>query len=301
MGVILITGASGLIGTALTGSLLARGDTVRHLSRGSPIRGDGVKVFAWDPSTGRVDPAAFERVDHIVHLSGASLADGRWTHARWKAIEDSRIGAARLLRKAAGEVRPPLKAFISASGINYYGAVTSDRIFSENDPPGDDRVGQLTREWEAAADNFGDMCRVVKLRTSVVLARHGGALPRMASVARWGLAAPLGTGRQYMPWVHLDDLVRLYLRAIDDPNMVGAFNVAASHQLTNREFMRALSKAVGRWMIPVAVPAILLKTLFDGAAVLLLEGSRASNEKLLSTGFRFTYDETHVALEKILQ
>lgn len=301
MSLVLITGGSGLIGTALTRSLLAHGHAVRHLSRKAGRRDDGVNAFAWDPSRGTIDAAAFDGVEYIVHLSGAPVAERRWTRARLKVLDDSRVGAALLIRKASRDHGVALKGFISASGINYYGAVTSEHVFDEEDPPGTDVIGQLTRRWEDAAFGFADLCRVVVLRTPLVLAREGGALPKLARIARWGLAAPLGSGRQWMPWVHINDLVRLYLIAIANETMKGAYNVATSSPVTNREFMRALAHATHRWMLPFPVPGFLLRLALGGVAGLLLEGSRASNAKLLATGFCFQHVDLQREMRILLQ
>ena len=300
MATILITGGSGLIGTHLTSTLRTAGHTVRHLSRTPGGRSD-VPVFTWDVEQGVLDPAALAGVDHIVHLAGAPIDHGRWTPRRVQELIDSRAESARLLLRVAREQGTRPTSFVSAAGINYYGAVTSDHIFTEDDPPGNDTIGRISRAWEDAVDEWCDHCRVVKLRTPPVQAADGGALPRLAGLARWGLAAPLGTGRQIWPWVHIDDLVAAYVRAITDPVLQGAYNVCAPEQPDNRTSMRTLARVLHRPFLLPPVPGILLRLLLGGVADALLHGSRISGSRLKATGFTFQYPELEPALRDLLQ
>lgn len=299
MATVLITGGSGLIGTQLTQLLLAEGFRVRHLSR-QPQLDAPVPVFAWNIGQGTVDPAALQGVDHVIHLSGANIAEKRWTTARMRELYASRSGAAELLRQAAETAGTYPTSFISASGINYYGTFTSERILTESDPPGNDTLGRLCQAWEATADAWSPHCRVVKLRTPIVLARSGGALPQMAAPARWGLAAPLGSGQQWMPWVHIADIARAYLHAIRNTDMRGAYNVVAPEQPSNRLFTRTLATTLHRPAFLPAVPQFLLRTALGELSSLLLEGTRASNAMLLDTAFEFRYSRLEDALGELL-
>lgn len=297
MAIVLITGGSGLIGQALTRALRADDHEVRWLTR----RPEGPFQFRWDPMRGQVDPAALDNVEHIVHLAGAGIADKRWSKARIEELIHSRAGSARLLLRFAQQKGIPLKSFVSAAGIGYYGAVTGDHLFTEKDPPGTDTIARISMEWERAAEEWNRLCRMVKLRTPMVLAREGGALPRLAALARWGLAAPLGTGRQWMPWVHIDDLMRIYMQALFQEDMSDAYNVSAPGQPTNKEFMRALAQALKRPFFLPSVPAFALHLGVGELASVLLGGSRASNEKLLATGFRFEHEKLDEALGDLFQ
>lgn len=296
MATILITGGSGLIGSALTKALQQDGNAVRWLSRTAGER-NGVKAFAWDVDQGTIDAAALEGVDHIIHLAGAGIADKRWTDARKKELERSRAESARLLLRTSKAQGLAPKSFISSAGINYYGAVTGEHIFTENDAPGTDHIAHLSKVWEEAVDEWAPVCRVVKLRTPLVLARNGGGLKKLAMPVRFGLGAPLGSGKQWMPWVHVDDLVRIYHHALTNEAMRGAYNVNASEQLTNRNFTKAVAKALNRPMILPPVPGFLLKIALGELSSILLEGSRATNAKLLATGFTFRYDTLAPALK----
>lgn len=298
MAIILITGGSGLIGTALTASLRHDGHEVRHLSRTQGER-DGVMAYRWDVPHGFVDPAALRGVDHIVHLAGAGIADKRWTKRRVQELIDSRALSARLLLETAIRAGCGPKSFISAAGINFYGTVTSPHVFTEADPFGTDTMARICREWEAAADEWAALCRVVKLRTPFVLARTG-PLERLAAPVRWGLGAPLGSGRQWMPWVHMDDLVRAYRQAMDDPRMSGAYNVNTGNEVTNVALMRTVAEVLHKPFFLPAVPAFALRLLLGELSVALLEGSRASNRRLLATGFRFEHAGLREALEHVL-
>jgi len=296
---ILITGGSGLVGGALTPALQREGHSVRWLSRTAGTT-KGVRRHAWDIARGSIDPEALAGVDHIIHLSGAGIADKRWTEQRMYELYRSRGGAARLLLKKAQEhgIRP--KSFISASGIGYYGAVTTDHVFVENDAPGTDAIGKLTKDWEDAADEWASLCRVVKLRTPMVLARDGGALKRLSAPFRFGLGAALGTGRQWMPWVHLDDLIATYTHAVADARMNGAYSVVADEQPHNADFMRAVARALHRPFFLPNVPALALRLALGELSVILLEGSRASGERLAGTSIRFSHNTLASALRQTL-
>jgi uncharacterized protein (TIGR01777 family) len=299
MSTILITGGSGLIGSALTEALERDGHEVRWLSRAAGER-NGVKAFAWNVERGTVDPEALRGVDHIIHLAGAGIADKRWTAARKQELERSRVESARVLLRAVKAKGAAPKSFISAAGINYYGADTSEHVFTENDASGEGYIAQLSRLWEEAADEWATTCRVVKLRTPLVLARKGGGLAKLALPARFGLGAPLGSGKQWMPWVHLDDLVRAYQQALANEAMHGDYNVCASDQRSNRDFTKAVAQALGRPAFLPAVPGFLLKLALGELSSILLGGSRASNAKLLATGFTFQYDALDATLKDCL-
>lgn len=299
MSTILITGGSGLIGTALTQSLLADGYSVRHLSRTLGKR-KGVESFAWDIKAETMDPKALEGVDHIVHLAGAGIADSRWTKARVQELIDSRALSALLLLHTAKKLGARPRAIVSAAGINYYGAVTNDHRYTETDPAGADTIGRISLEWEAAVDQWASVCRVVKLRTPVVLAAEGGALDKFAAPVKLGLGAALGSGEQWMPWIHLHDLVRAYRHAIDNEQMHGAYNVCAPEDATNSDVMRTTAKVLKRPYFLPPVPGFLLHISLGELAAILLKGSRADTERLKATGFTFSQPSLEGALRVAL-
>lgn len=278
MATILITGGSGLIGRRLSQALQAQGHEVRWLSRRAGETG-GIRSFVWNVAAGALDPRALEGVDRIVHLAGAGIADKRWTQARVAELIASRTDSARLLLRKVKELNHQPQCIVSAAGIGYYGAVTRDAPFTEDDGPGHDTIARISVDWERAVDEWATVCRVVKLRTPIVLAAEGGALPKLAAPVKWGLGAPLGSGRQWMPWIHIDDLVAVYLRALDNPSFTGAFNTVAGNA-TNRDFTRAVAQALGRplWLPPV--PGFALRAALGEMAGLLLEGSPVGSRRL---------------------
>lgn len=298
MATVLITGATGLIGTALTRHLLEQGVAVRHLGRSRSSRA-GVSSFVWDPVRGTIDPQTLVGITHIVHLAGAGIADRRWSKARVNELTESRTSTAHLLLREARSKKIELEAFVSAAGIGYYGATTSTHVFTENDPPGEDTIASISAQWEAAVDEWPSITRVAKLRTPVVLAREGGALPKLAKPVLFGLGSALGDGQQWMPWVHIGDLVRIYSAALFDDRYAGAYNVNTGNDVTNDEMMRTLAQVLRRPNFLPNAPAFTLRLALGELSTVLLEGSRASNERLLGTGFTFKHPVLRAALEDL--
>lgn len=300
MATVVITGGSGLIGQALTHALLRKGHKVRHLGR-SVREVPSVATFKWDIRAGTIDSASVIGVDHIVHLAGAGIADARWTKERVRELVDSRAASVRLLQRAVREHGQVPNSFVSAAGINYYGATTSDRTCVESDAAGGDSIGMISRKWEEAVDEWASMTRVVKLRTPIVLSAEGGALSKLAMPFRWGLGAALGSGKQWMPWVHIDDLVWAYESALFNDRMTGAYNVNANGTVNNEEFTTILARSLGKKVFLPNVPGFVLKATLGEMADLLLAGSRASNEKILATGFEFRFNDLAMALDDLLE
>lgn len=298
---ILITGGSGLIGSHLTSILLSEGYYVCHLSRTARNEGK-VKAFSWDPEKQILNAGVFEGIDHLIHLAGSSIGEGRWTKNRRKKIASSRIDTAKLLHKVVTENKIPLKSFISASGSNYYGTLTSEKIFRENDMPGTDFLAETTRKWEEAAEKFGKSgIRTVRIRSALVLAKNGGALQSMIKPASsFGFLVKTGVGSQYMPWIHISDLCNVYLKAVSDPGMTGAWNAVAPQHVTHSEFIETLSVVMKKSVFPVRVPGPVLKLLMGEMSDLVLKGSRLSSDKLRDSGFRFFYGNLRYALETVI-
>lgn len=299
MATILVTGGSGLIGRRLSEKLISEGHAVRWLSR-TPGTLDGVTAYAWDPVRDRVDEAALKGVEGIVHLAGAGIADKRWTEVRVEELIASRAGTARLLHRACVANGTAPRCFVSAAGVGYYGAVTSDHRFSESDPHGQDTIARISLEWETAVDEWSATCRVVKLRTPLVLAAEGGALPRLARIARLGLASPLGAGLQHMPWVHIDDLVSAYALALTYETMSGAYNIRGGCS-TNADMMRAIARAVERPFMAPRVPAFLLRLVLGDLSQVLLEGSDVDDKRLRDAGFSYAFENLEVSLRALMR
>ena len=289
-----------MIGRHLTSRLLTEGYNVCHLSRKQDQFGK-VRVFRWDPREDILDPVILDGVDYIIHLAGANIGEKRWTANRKKEIIASRVNSAKLLFKTVVENNIDIKAFVSSSATGYYGAVTSEHIFTEEDPPADDFLGTTCRLWEEAADMFETSgIRTVKIRTSMVLEKSDSALTKLMAPAKYGIFPIIGNGRQYMPWIHISDLCNIYLSALNSDKMKGAYNAAAPQHITFREFMKILASTMDKKGIYIPVPSFLLKTALGEMADILLKGSRISSQKILETGCQFTFDNLNKALEDLV-
>ena len=294
---IVVTGSSGLIGTALVRFLGQRGDDVVRLVRRRPSASG--EAF-WDPAAGVLERAALERCDAVVHLAGANVATRRWSARRKTLIRDSRVASTRLLSEALADLAPPRPVLICASGMGYYGR-DGDRWFTEADPPGAGFLADVCRRWEAAADAARQAgVRVVHLRIGVVLSIAGGALPRMLKPLRLGLGGWIGDGRQIMSWIALDDLVRVVAFAIERPALSGPVNAVAPEPVSNREFMQTLGRiAQRRVWLPLPAPLV-RAALGEMGRELLLGSLRVRPARLLEAGFEFRFPTLEPALRRML-
>ena len=288
---ILITGGTGLVGENLTRLLDKSGFEIAILSRSPKQKNE----YKWDVSNDYVDEKALEGVSYIIHLAGAGIADKRWTSERKKVIIDSRVDTANLLFTKIKENNISLKRFISASGSNYYGAKTTEKIYKETDSAGDDFLGEVCKKWEKAALQFKDLdIPVTILRTGIVLSEKGGALEKMKTP----IVSPLGSGNQYLSWIHIDDLCNCYLESVKG-NLDGIFNAVSTEPHTSKTFSKALAKAIRRPYLPLAVPSFLLKLFFGELSIILLEGSRLSNKKLLEKDIKLKFRSLKKAFENL--
>lgn len=301
METVLITGGSGLIGKRLTEMLHAKGYRVTHLSRRAGMKGN-VKVYAWDVNKKQIDPEAVRTADHIVHLAGANIGEGRWTRKLKKEIISSRIDTAHMLYEQLRSLDKKPRTFISGSAVGYYGMVTSDHIFTESDPASNDFLGYVCRLWEESVGPVAALkIRTVKLRFGIVLSPGGGALKKMAAPVKNYMGSPLGSGKQYVPWVHLDDACRAIIQAIENERMKGAYNVAAPQHATNSDLTKAIAKALHKPLLLPPVPSFVLKLLFGNMAEMVLKGSRVSCERLLGEGFEFEHPGLDEALNDLFK
>lgn len=299
MKTVLVTGGSGLIGKALIKKLLAENFKVRVLSR-SPKPEDKVKSYKWDIKNEYIDPEAIKGIDSIIHLAGASIGEEKWTKKRKAEIVNSRVNSANLLFKALSNNSQRLDSFISSSATGFYGAISVDHIFEENDPAHDDFMGKTCLVWEEAADQFTSLAdKVVKIRTGLVLSKTGGVLSRLNPLVNYYLGSPLGSGKQYMPWIHIDDLTSIYLKALTDNNFKGTFNAVAAEHINNKEFMSELAGSMGKKIFLPAVPEFVLKIVLGEMAIIVTKGSRVSSNKLREHGFQFEYPNFRQALDSL--
>ena len=295
---ILITGASGLIGTRLTELLLWQGHEVVHVGRGP--RPDRIPSYRWDVEKGTMDIRAIDSVDTIIHLAGAGIADKRWTRARKKEILDSRVQSIGLLYEVLRKGNHKVKAFVSASAIGYYGPGGENELFTEASPAGIDFLAQVTRQWEEASEIINSLgIRVVKLRIGIVLSEKGGALKSLATPVRLGLGAALGNGKQYMSWIHLDDLCGVFIKAVDDSSMQGVYNAVGTQPVTNLEMTRAIARILNRPLWLPGVPGLMLKLMLGEMAEMVITGSKVSSGKIQKAGYTFQFTELESALRDL--
>lgn len=301
---VLITGATGTIGLAVADALRARGDQVialtRDPERGQRVLGDGAVAHAWGSPTQEPPPGdALAGSDAVVNLIGEPI-DQRWTDEAKQRIHDSRVLPTRALVKAILELpdgeRP--KVLVSQSASGYYGPRDSTQL-DEHASPGTDFLATLVVEWEREALAAAPAVRVACTRTGVVLSASGGAVSRMLPFFKLGIGGPVAGGHQYVPWVHLDDLVAAILRCVDDPTVEGPVNVSAPKPVTNAELSHALGRALGRPAV-LPVPAIALKLLYGEMAELITTGQRMIPARLLELGFEFRHPEVEQALRDVL-
>lgn len=298
--VVLITGANGMVARALSEELVRNGYSVCFLTRHKRNENE----YEWDVAERRIEVEALRGVRHIIHLAGAGVADKPWTSERKEVIRSSRVDSARLLLETvkANDIR--IAAFISASAVGFYGTLTGKSIFAENDKKGDDFLSDVCMEWEQAANDFsqeGVSERIVIMRNGIVLAPRGSALAKMVRPVRWFLGAPLGRGKQYMPWIHISDVCGIILHALQNPTVSGVYNVVAPEHVRNVEFMRAIGRAIGRPVFFPSIPKWVIRRVFGERASILLEGSRVLAEKIISSGYRFKYATLQKAMDNLLR
>ncbi len=296
---VLITGGSGLIGRHLTPLLLRQGHEVAHLTRNPHYRPGDIKSFRWDVGQQAIDPAAIPWAEHIIHLAGESVGQ-RWTKGVKNRILHSRIASTELLRNQLAATRHHLQSFISASALGFYGDNTGNTLLTEASPRGEGFLADVVYAWEAAVDRTAPHAdRVVKIRIGVVLAKEGGALPKMLAPVTWGVGAALGSGRQWLSWLHVEDLCRIFLLALTQP-LQGVYNGVGPNPVTNKDFTQKLAKQVKRPLFLPPVPSFALRLLLGEMAVLALGGNRAQPAALIEEGFTFTYAGLEPALANLL-
>jgi uncharacterized protein (TIGR01777 family) len=299
---VLISGGSGFVGKKLGALLIEKGYTVSILSRSPKQNTVAISYYRWDVSTHSIEEESVLNADYIIHLAGENIADKRWTPKRKEAIVQSREKSIELLYTVLKKHHKRLDAFISASGIGIYGAVNGDDICTENTLPADDFLGMTCQKWEAAADNLTDLgIRVVKIRTGLVLGKDDGFLKKLSLIFKIRLGSALGSGKQYMPWIHVDDLCAIYLEAIKNSDMTGAYNAAIADNTTNTIFSKTMAKINGYSIWLPNVPAFLIKIVLGEMALLILTGRRVSSEKIGKTGFKFKFTTLEQALRDCLQ
>ncbi|HTE33622.1 MAG TPA: TIGR01777 family oxidoreductase, partial [Chryseolinea sp.] len=286
----------------LTDVLVRRGYQVAHLERSRREHGS-VKVYTWDIDKQYIEPGALENIGAIVHLAGAGIADKRWTKSRKNEILESRTRSTQLLHHELGRRKHQVRTFVCASAIGYYGIHCKDEIHTEQSEPGNDFLADVTKRWEREADAIKQLgIRVVKLRTGIVLSEKGGALAQMVRPIKFYVGAPLGSGDQYMSWVHIDDHCGLFVKAIEDTHWEGAYNSVAPAPVpvTNKEFTVSVGEVLKKPILLPCIPAFVLKLVLGEMSDIVLHGCYVSAEKVLGSGYEFKFTTLKDALQNVL-
>ena len=304
MTTVLITGGTGMIGTVLTKELISKNYQVIVLTRKAKPSAGKIVYKEWDVEKGTIDETAISDADYIVHLAGANVGDRRWTKKRKKEIIDSRVKSGELLVKSLREIPNKVKAVISASAIGWYGPdkqVTHPKPFVETDPADDSFLGSVCQVWEGAIEPVKKLGkRRVIFRTGIVLSNEGGAYPEFKKPVKFRVATILGSGKQIISWIHIDDIVRLYMEAIENENLQGIYNAAAHEPVSNSHLMQTIGAFSGKKYICIHVPEFSLKIVLGEMSVEVLKSTTVSSAKIEAAGFQFAYPTIEAAVQKLM-
>lgn len=301
MAKILISGGSGLVGSALSSELTRKGHNVCWLTR-NPDKKIKISQFFWNPEQQFIDPQAFDGTEHLVHLAGAGIFGKRWSRKYKQKIFESRVNSSELLYKQMIKSGVKLKSFTGASAVGYYGTEAGIGPVSETAKPGTDFLARVCVALEKSYESFraADV-RTCIIRTAVVLSTDGGALKKMTVPFKMGMGAALGSGQQPFPWIHISDLVALYTQTIEDPEMTGAFNAAAPQKVNNKQFCTILAQSLHKpyWM--PNIPTSLLRLILGEAATTFTKGVQVNENKAVQAGFVFRHPELKESLNDLLK
>ncbi len=288
-----------MVGSRLTELLLKKGYSVSHLGRGK--KSGTVPSFVWDVRKGTMDPQSLEGVDAVIHLAGAGVAEKRWTPERKKEIIERHTKSSELLYETLRKEKHTVKTVVSASAIGIYGFGLDDNIvMTEESKPGSDFLSDVVVQWERSVDPITSLgIRVVKIRIGIVLSEKGGALVEMAQPIKLGFGSPLGTGRQLLSWIHLDDLCALFIKAVEDAGMTGPYNAVTPRAVSNREMTKVIAKVLHRPLWAPAVPGFVLRMVVGEMAEIVLNGSNISSQKTEHSGFKFQFTDLEAALKDL--
>lgn len=306
MTTILLAGGTGLIGRRLTEILTESGFKVIVLTRQQiPQKNSSkaIRIAQWDTNQSTVDRWAIEEADAIINLSGAGVADKRWTESRKKEILESRTNSGKTLVKALTEIPNKVQVVVNSSAIGWYGpdpAIPNPTAFTESDPHYNDYLGETCFQWEKSIHPVIELSkRLVLIRTGIVLSNQGGALVEFKKPLRFGLAASLGTGQQIISWIHIDDICQLFIKAVTDSAMQGIYNGVAPEPVSNQELTHSLARANNKFWIPVKVPSFVLKLVMGEMSVEVLKSTTVSAAKTIASGFEYKYGRIEQALKSM--
>jgi len=296
---ILITGGSGLVGNALTETLLHKGHIVSWLSRTENLS-KPVKQYRWDIEQNYIDEKAFENVDTIVHLAGAGIADKRWTASRKRVIRDSRIKSLELITKTITEKDLPVKNLISASAIGIYGDRGEELLFEDSSPE-KNWLAKVCIDWEGAVDPLTEWgLRTAIVRIGLVLSNKAGALPKLLGPIKKSINPTLGSGEQYYSWIHIDDLTGIFIKIIEDHKLIGTYNAVAPNPATYNTLVKQLEEILNKKTFSPKVPGLFMKLGLGQMARIVLDSAKVSSKKIIEKGYQFKFDKLNPALKDLL-
>jgi uncharacterized protein len=306
MATVLITGGTGLIGSALTNALVQKGYEVIILSRTNRSSNEkNITYSVWDVTNQSIGEEVIKKADYIVHLAGANVGEKRWTEKRKKEIVDSRVKSAQLLTNALREIPNKVKAVISSSAIGYYGPdpkIPNPKPFVETDPPFKDFLATTVQRWESAIQTVQQSGkRLVFFRTGIVLSNEGGAYSEFKKPLKFGLASVLGNGNQIISWIHIDDLVRLYMEAIENENWNGVYNAVAPNPISNQQLIKEIANQAKGFHITARVPSAVLKVVLGEMSTEVLKSTTVSSQKIQRQGFQFVFPAIQEAVASLSQ
>lgn len=295
---VLISGGSGLVGNVLTDLLLEKGYKVGHISR-SKSSDSRIETIVWDLRSKTIDIEKVVKYDYLINLVGAGIADKKWTAERKREIINSRVDALIFLFEIIKNNQHQFKSIVSASAVGYYGFETSDHIFTEIDKPGNDFLAETCLKWEKAVFQFNELnIPTSAVRIGIVLSTDGGALKELARPIKLFAGAPLGSGKQYIPWIHIKDVSRQFIYQMES-KLSGPYNASADEHRTNAEFTKDVASVLNKPLILPNVPTFVMKIILGERAMMVLKGNKTSNKKIKDAGFKYKFSNLKLALEDL--
>ncbi|MDX2173581.1 MAG: TIGR01777 family oxidoreductase [Bacteroidota bacterium] len=299
MAKVLITGGSGLLGKAISEILLKNNYEVAWLSR-EEGRYNSVKKYKWDVGNGYIDERAFDNVEHIIHLAGAGIADKKWTIDYKAEIINSRIQSSELLYNSIKKLKIPIKTFVGASAVGFYGARSGEELINEHERPVNDFLSRTCVAWESSYTAFKELgIRTPIIRIGVVLSNNGGAYKKMLPPFKCNLGCSIGSGKQYFPWIHINDIANIFVYALENQALSEIYNGTGTEAITMNTFSKQLAKSIHRFTFLPNVPKFLLKLVLGESHLMITEGLKISNKKIKDTGFKFKFEKLSDALEDL--
>jgi len=295
---ILITGGTGLVGQTLSKKLVSKGYEVSFLTR---TKTKSKNYFLWNIHENYIEERTFEGINHVIHLAGENIASKRWSSKQKRKIAESRINSSKLLIHTLKGINHKVESITSASGVGYYGTLNCEHEYNEKSKPGNDFLSYVCENWETEVNKAQKIgVRTVNIRTGLVLSDKGGAFPKISYPIKFGLGATLGSGNQFMPWIHLDDLCDVYIESLENKLFSGPINAVAPEVITNKQFTITVAQHLNKTIALPNIPSILLKILFGEMSSLLLKGNRVQSDTLHDLQFKFKYKTLKQAITELL-